>query len=378
MGTNRVGKALSAAHDYGSSRLFAGLGISSQSTQTIERLRGEYRRKEICVFTGAGVSFTKAKHYPSPGWWDLLLQTYGSIQPRLKPRNLCERFEELRKNHPTAWEMASALVREASGETAFLEAMRRVLVGQTGRDMRYKRLPMAYLKHANTLNAVIAFCSSLRSIRVHPCLMPNPKVRAVLTLNYDWFLEGGATQKYNAAPFKPVASLDSREDPARLPVYHIHGYVPHDIREKPEHSLVLTVESYRKAYRPGTFTSRTLEDFLGNFTTLFIGISFEDELLMRRLEAIARGKGTPDHFALMHHGSSPRLLNRLDSAGVHPILYCCHDQIPSILGHVYKAGLPRNTKIPLEVKTGSTNHAEVETKRISSAEYWELLLFNKS
>jgi hypothetical protein len=377
MGTDRVAKVVSAAHDYASSRLFAGLGISPQSIQTLEWLCGEYRRKEICVFTGAGVSFTKAKHYPSPGWWDLLLQTYGSIQPRLKPKNLCERFEKLRKKHPTAWEMASALVREARSEATFLGAMRRVLVGQTGRDMRYKRLPMTYLKHANTLNAVIAFCSCLRSIRVHPCLEPNPKVRAVLTLNYDWFLEGGATQKYNAAPFKPVASLDSREDPARLPVYHIHGYVPHDIREKPEHPLVLTVESYRKAYRPATFTSRTLEDFLGNFTTLFIGISFEDELLMRRLAVIARGNGTPDHFALMHHGSSLRLLNRLNSARVHPILYCCHDQIPSILGHVYKAGLPRDTNIPLEVKTGSKNFAKVERNQISSDECWELLLFNK-
>ncbi|UCE06141.1 MAG: hypothetical protein JSW07_21580 [bacterium] len=53
----------------------------------------------------------------------------------------------------------------------------------------------------------------------------NDKVKAVLTLNYDSFLEAGATQKFNSARFKPKIT---NEPPARdnqLPVYHIHGYI---------------------------------------------------------------------------------------------------------------------------------------------------------
>lgn len=345
------------------------------SDQALDALCRAYRQGPICLFTGAGVSFTKAKHYRTPGWWDLLLETYGRIHPRLEEKERCARFAELRIKHPLAWDMASVLVREAGSEAAFLTIMRRVLVGRTGRDARYKRLPRAYLDHAATLNAVIAFCSRLRAIRVHPCLVPNPNVRAVLTLNYDWFLEGGATQKYNANPFKPTASLMSKEDPPRLPVYHIHGYVPHGIHRKPKYPLILTAESYRKAYEPGTFTRKTLDEFLGHYPALFIGISFDDELLLRRLEALARRDETPTHFALLKQGSSDRaLLHRLNSAGVRPILYGCYEQIPTILGQVYQTGLkPEDLKVRLESKTGS----RIGFEQLSRRDYWALLLFSK-
>lgn len=355
---------------------FTGDEVPATSEQALADLCQVCRTKRICLFTGAGVSFTEARHYRAPGWWDLLLEVHAGIHPELEERELRARFAELREQHPQAWDVASALADEAGGEANLLATMRRALVGRTGRDARYKRLPRAYLDNATTLNAVIAFCSRLRAIRVHPCLVPNRTVRAVLTLNYDWFLEGGATQKYNANPFKPMASLDSKEDPPRLPVYHIHGYVPHGIHRKPRHPLVLTAKSYRRAYQPGSFARETLDAFLGQFTTLFVGISFEDELLLQRLEALAREGQTPPHFALIKEGSSDSaLIGCLErAAGVRPIIYGDHGQIPTLLGHVYKARLTsEELRVPVESKTGK----RIGHHDLSWQDYWVLLLFNK-
>lgn len=369
-------KDLLTARQKASARLFTGTGVSLMSEEALDALYQVYQQGPICIFTGAGVSFTTAKLYQTPGWWDLLLETYGRIHPELQEKELRARFEELRDKHPLAWDVASVLVREAGSEAAFLAEMRRVLVGRTGGDARYKRLPKAYLNRASTLNAVIAFCSRLRAIRAHPCLLPNPKVRAVLTLNYDWFLEGGATQKYEADRFKPMASKHSQAKLTQLPVYHIHGYVPHDICRKPRYPLVLTAESYREAYGPGTFTRRTLDEFLGHFSTLFVGISFGDELLLRRLEALAKRDETPTHFALIRQSGSDRaLLRRLEAASVRPILYCCHDQIPTILGQVYQKGLPsEELRVPLE---DPVSRRRTGYEQLSPQDYWALLLFNK-
>lgn len=71
------------------------------------------------------------------------------------------------------------------------------------------------------------------------------------------FLGGGATQKYNANPFKPMAAPSPTEKPGKFPIYYIHRCVPHDTSHKPRCRLVLTKDLYEKAYAPGAFTVTT-------------------------------------------------------------------------------------------------------------------------
>jgi hypothetical protein len=115
---------------------------------------------------------------------------------------------------------------------------------------------------------------------------------------------------------------------------------------------------------------------LGSFTALFVGVSFDDRLLLQRLEALASLDRTPTHFTLIKHTTSdPTLLRRLErSAGVRPILYSHHEQIPTILGHVYQAGMTsQDLTVPLESRTGK----RIGHQRLSGSDYWTLLLFNK-
>ena len=375
MASAQLDKALRDAQNQVSAPPHSGFETTPGSHRNLAALCEAYQKGPICLFTGAGVSLTKAKHYATPGWWDLLAEVHARLNPDLGRAALSGRFEEMRLAHPSAWDLATALVSQAGSEACFLAAMRQVLVGHAGRDSRYKRLPKAYLDHAATLNAVIAFCSSLRAVRVHPCLLPNPNIRAVLTLNYDWFLEGGATQKYNANRFKPIASSESREDPRRISVYHIHGYVPHGLHRQPKHPLILTKEAYLATYRPGTFTLKTLHGFLGRFVTLFIGVSFEDAFLVGELGKAAERGGAPSHFALLRQESSAtERLQLLAGAGVRPILYGDHNQIPTLLGRVYCSGLAdEDLSVPTESRTGK----RVGWEHLRPEDYWRLLVFNK-
>lgn len=100
MGNIRVKEALTEAHDYAQSRLFNEVGVSLNSTAAFELLRQTYQKKRLCLFTGAGVSFTKAKYYETPGWWDLLMEIYCRISPQLQEHKLVMSFKRMRTRYP--------------------------------------------------------------------------------------------------------------------------------------------------------------------------------------------------------------------------------------------------------------------------------------
>lgn len=347
--------------------------LTPDSERALDSLCQEYAERGVCLFTGAGTSITESKKYKTPGWWGLLEEACRRIHPRRSEEECTEHFDALCKRHGSAWSVASALADEAGGEARLLAVIRRALVRRTGSDGRYKRLPKSYLDHAGTLNAVLAFCSRVRAIGDWPRYGINPRVRDVLTLNYDWFFEGGGTRKHQANRFKPMASLNSKRRTGRLHVYHVHGYIPHGINTRIEHPLVLTSGSYREAYKEGTFALRRIDEHLGETSAVFVGISFEDDPLVRRLEKLA-GEGATTHFVLTKKGDiGPDRMRLLRSARVRAIVYDDHPQIPSILRRVYAAGLSSEDRtVPKEL-----GRRRVGQVRLSERDYWSTLLFNR-
>jgi len=379
----QVGKVLNEAHEYASSRLDNEADISYDTISNFDQLCQIYQNDKICLFTGAGVSFTESKYYQTPGWWDLLMEVYTRIQSNLVAVEIHSQFKQLRKTYSHPWQMASYLEATAGAEQ-FTDILRQLFYNRTtkrslklrpiGAD-KDKRLPIDYLNHALTLNAVIAFCSSLRAVRQHPCFVKNEKIHAVLTLNYDCFLEAGATQKFNSGKLKPGFGNEPPEKRTRLPVYHIHGYIPYGGR-KPARDLVLTEQSYQKAYHEGGNARTLFNEFLSRFSTLFIGISFNDELLLQHLERLTTRKGAKNHFALLKSGISIELRNRLQAVNVLPIIVEAYEQIPLILKQVYQTNLSPMPSVAIEAKIdGKIRKAGV--LQLSREEYWELLFYNK-
>jgi len=421
-----------------------GTVLSVEAEQGLNKLCAIYSEEgsRICVFTGAGVSFIKTKKYKTPGWWDLLGDIYESLGQRLEGKTDCSSFPDLKREYPDPWKMAD-FFEETVGPKELSGIICRALNKRVTEDVTYKRLPHAYLRDAKTLNATIAFCSQIRAWRKHQCLEPNNKVQAVITINYDCFLEAGATTKYQASPFGPVASKDSRVSESQLPVYHIHGYapygylfevtwqsleglrgkgVPYGVLERlkgflgqgtikgdkfvksltkqmgteqgsafkeyrgiildltkidryPRHELVMSTESYRAAYSDENgsqgFAAKTLVHFLTRFPTLFIGVSFNDGLLVKILRSLV-GRDKPWHFALVKQEESPQVRECLSGTKVSPIFYPDHEQVPTILEQIYRVGLEPVIHVPLE-----KNRKQIDRKSISRDRYWDVLMENK-
>lgn len=412
------------------------LKLSPKSIDEFRQLCEVYSNEKICVFTGAGVSFVKSKKHRTPGWWEFLEDIYESTQSKHSRGNHGQSFNILRKDNPRPWDMAD-LLQHTVGKEQLEKTICNMLNKKVTTDLTYKRLPCSYLNNAATLNAVIAFCSRIRAKRKNQCLEPNPKIKAVITLNYDCFLEAGATQKYNAFPFKPMSEKSSAPRTSQLPVYHIHGYAPYghvfQITQKvlenlgheeipgsilenlralgnkkplrkekfkealkqeigseqagkyektilkysararnPKYPLVLTSESYRQAYSRDGFANKTLNYFLGEFSTLFIGVSFEDECLVEKLQSLY-ALGKPKHFALVHQDSSDKIHKRLEDVNISLIIYPQHSQIPLLLRKIYMSPLESEIEVPCERQ----RYEIYDHKKISSDGYWELLMENK-
>ncbi len=380
---SQVGELLTQAKEYASLHSYERVDLTIDSIASLDKLYQTYQNEKLCLFTGAGVSFTESKYYQTPGWWDLLMEIYGQIHPEISDAVIPTKFEQLRKTYFQPWQMASHL-EEIAGEDKFTDILRQLFYHRTtkkaskyrsiGAD-KDKRLPIDYLNYGLTLNAVISFCSKIRAIRKYPCFVKNKKIQAVLTLNYDCFLEAGATQKYNSGKFKPRISKGQPNRDDQLPVYHIHGYIPYGGR-KPAKGLVLTDKSYQKAYQKEGDARAILNEFLSRFSALFIGISFNDELLLKHLERLAKAEEKKKHFAFLKIGTSNELLNRLRSVNVFPILLESYEQIPLILKQVYQTCLPTTSTIEIKTKIGGKIR-KVGLIELTKKEYWELLLYNK-
>ncbi len=364
--------------------LSQGLRITRDSRKTFGQLCRRYaiagntagQDTRLCVFTGAGVSFIARNRYRTPVWRDLLKEVYDSLAPFRIP------YSRLKRRSP--WSIAEYIDNNAR-KGALLEAMRDAIQkwpgnqfgGRTGGN---KRLPDLYVENQWTLNATVAFCSVLSRILKHPCYRPNlGKIAAVLTMNYDWYLEGAATAKYETtqkSALKPMSRPASAHAATSLPVYHIHGYFPYTRKKKlhRDMSVILTTSQYKAAYGDqNSFLRKTLDRFLANHSTLFIGVSFDDRFLVGRLEALAGRPTAVPHFALLpKSGSISR--RDLQKIGVAPIYYpdTNHDLVPAILGEVYKAGLDAKQCEVVSRKAGSRKTLD-ELKTL----YWTLLLYNK-
>jgi hypothetical protein len=345
-----------------------------------------------------------------PGWWGLLEKVLEK-----SPYATAGAIAEL-KTKADPWDAADFVLRmmaeeEAQRKERFQSALWEIIrdpshypitkPGPPPSD-RIKLIKREFLNQNTTLNAVVAFCGGItawvRSEEESPkklyfVCQTNPRIRAVLTTNYDPFLESASTLKYRYDLLKPVASYGSDEGNIRqIPVYHIHGYVPHpkqaktNVERKPfVAELVLDRSSYEAAWRSDDVFGPTMGPqihYLRNSVTLFIGFSFMDKKVNELLQKV--NEACPDtrkkkHYAFVseeeykEHGA-----DFYDRNGINPIQYADPKEIRDRLGELYQAGLKADQKgdeIHLPWVTANKHKPTTFPPRgTTGAEYWNTLL----
>lgn len=132
-------------------------------------------------------------------------------------------------------------------------------------------------------------------------LCSHEKVRAVVSFNYDTFLEKAVECLKQRVPIprtpehhqstSPSSSSDA--DSAKyLYVHHIHGYVPEpDMkRSSARGRIALGSREYLEQMRaPTSWDTSTPLHFLRNHCCLFLGVSFRDWNMLRLVEAAFTG-----------------------------------------------------------------------------------------
>ncbi len=402
-----------------------------------------YRESPIALYTGAGVSSARKPQkqkgegpkYGLSGWDDFLGEILSAL-PKAPEHWLKEFKADITiryRNRP--WKIADWIVRRVGKDefkTLVVKFVQRLdnfpdppksrsESKQNGKkSKKYKQLGGPFLHAAPTLNALCAFCSQLTGVvkgarKNTYRVSPNPRVRAVVTTNYDPFLEAASSTMFIRHRLKPVGARGSVVGNLhQIPVFHVHGYVPYPERGQrkkrraivPMVDPVITTDNYEKAWRPDSpfsFTMGPQVHMLRHYCTLFVGFSFRDawvNQLLRRLKKEREKHDRPfSHYTLMKRSEiEAKGRNFFDHLGVTPIALDCYNQIPECLGRLYQEGLKADhgagdIQLPFVLKAqvpkadvpgerGTTEAKPAETQlgpsgeeplRLNPERYWEEL-----
>lgn len=362
-------------------------------------LKQYYVEHPIALYTGAGVSWTNDDKYGLPGWNGFVRQIL--VEHEGPNAAAVEEFDQhlSREWKDKPWQMAQ-WVADLCGNEIFQELLVKIVQREENFPKKWKQLSEKFLNRAPTLNAVSAFCTlpvgivegtKYRTYRV----APNPRVRTIVTSNYDPFLEAASSSMFITDMLKPVGAFGShvgRLD--QIPVFHVHGYVPYPARQTPTKDRiplvdpVITTDDYEQAWRPMDVYCPTMGLYiyvLRHYVTLFVGFSFRDQKVNELLKCLNQEQvKRPDrvyHYAIMHRNEVEKKLIQEQSfftdIGVKPIAVNDFAEIPMILGQLYQQGLVydyRGERIDLPVVKKRTGRPTEKYVGLSTAVCWSELL----
>jgi hypothetical protein len=366
--------------------------LDSESRKNLEALKTHYGRHPLVVYTGAGVSKgDNEARFGLPGWWGLLEKVLDISTKR-------NRGKKTLSGDP--WKAADLVVSKCGSKSKFQRILVSVVQARQNYTNSQRQLSRSFLTLAPTLNAVTAFCAELRG-QVEDVLQPrydvgpNPRIRAILTSNYDSFLEAGFSTKFIKPLLKPVAAFGSsagRID--QIPVFHVHGYVPHPSqrltrkRRPLVKQLVLTNDDYKKAWNRRDAFGPTMTPqihYLRHYTVLFVGFSFTDKYVcnllreLRREYSLSQGSHKREHFALIPAALfETRGSEYFRRMGIRTLIFREFGEIPTILGELYTSALMSNRgleTIQIAWVDRKTHHLkDKDGPRLKIQECWKILL----
>ncbi len=269
--------------------------------QPINILRSAFRDRNLTLYLGAGVSIGSNL----PSWEKLVLAMYfskvsqeklGGWRPlsnylyAIAEWQLAKRAESL--------EITARKLRrfyDSQSENAFLEDLYLSLYGVFLVDGRPSPdINPGMLRGNNaTLNAVAKLCESA-----------GKGVQAVVTYNYDSLLEIALQGLPHQAIFNSTAP-----QPGRLPIYHVHGYVPLDrnIPASMGDDIVFTEDQYHQvAENPYYWSSLVQLQLMSNSVGLMVGLSLSDSNMRRILDAIQNSPIHSANYALLKEPETTR------------------------------------------------------------------------
>ena len=260
----------------------------------LESLQKAFNDKNLTLYLGAGVSMDSGL----PSWEGLVLAMYFKImdQQRLGmwrpfPNYLLAISDWQIKNLQEPLEITARKIRLYYGgdQAGFLKSLRETLYqGFTpANEYDFVSPGAGDLMLGNpTLHAVADLCGHAQR-----------GVDAVVTYNYDALLEKVLME----GTFEAICRTDHAPDADKIPVYHVHGYVPfQQSAGSSVEDIVFTEDQYnRVANDPYSWSNLVQIHRMSSSVGLMIGLSLSDRNMRRLFDAVRRSPIETSHFAIL-------------------------------------------------------------------------------
>lgn len=272
---------------------FSNLNYKNKNKKLISSLSNAYKRDELVLFLGAGVSVGEVKlpKELKEEQEDVGLPDWNSLIKRL----IYKFFEESNKGTNKIGELDNFLENEFNDFSPIILGR---FINEIFGDEFHEKLRQALYEG---YNKNIREYSSVYSIS-KLCVPPRGRlgVSAIVTYNYDDVLEF----YLNNSEVKHRSIYLEYECPAsdELPIYHVHGFLPQhgEITKEMEESIVFGEHEYHLQYEKAFLWQNVTQlGILREKTALFIGLSMNDPNIRRLLDVAYNYSKSPKHYAII-------------------------------------------------------------------------------
>lgn len=260
--------------------------------ESIEDLRKAYTGGNLAIYAGAGVSVGSGL----PSWQNLVLAMYlsalskRSVNPRkINPSYLFATAEwHLEGNHEPLEITARKLRRYYDDNDDFIQHLWETLYAGFLDACASRRVgPDVICSNNKTLEAIARLCkASTEGIK---------GVKSVISYNYDSLLEIALGDH----PYQSIYESERLES-GRMPIYHVHGFVPLNIADLKSHDIVFTEDQYHQSAKDAYSWSSLIQiQTLSSATGIMVGLSLSDRNMRRLLDAVSQMPIRSKNYALL-------------------------------------------------------------------------------
>ncbi|MBE0523395.1 MAG: SIR2 family protein [Methanosarcinales archaeon] len=250
----------------------------------VEQLKKAYTNNDLILFLGAGVS-SKAG---MPDWNSLISKLMVTMIKRQFSKSLDVTKEEMQliadefpKLHGQSPLLEARYIRAGFGKS----------FGQEISKILYEGIGKEGLGTSILINAIARLCVPKRS---------GPGIRAVVNYNFDDLIENHLEEvnvEYHPI-FRDIDIATQNE----LGIYHVHGFLPRNIKTYEgvsESLLVFSEEGYHTLFiDPYSWSNIIQLNFLRESICLMVGLSITDPNLRRLLDIAARKNNQIRHYVI--------------------------------------------------------------------------------
>lgn len=299
--------------------------------EKVEKLKKAYENDEIILMLGAGTS----KDAGVPSWNELLKKLNLSIINQ----KISDKLTAVEKN-----EIADELVSLQNGAPLVSASYIRSALGEKFKD----EIKKALYKNVKSINdqpllETIAKLSQPRRKKVG--------IESIITYNFDDLLERHLER--NGVEFKSMYREADYEEPTKIPIYHVHGFIPKEEKKYTnldQSVLVFSEDGYLHMQSdPYSWSNIVQIKALREKTCVLIGLSGIDPNLRRLFSIHSEKYDGCKHYILLQREIKSSVANKSNkykefsklhhkiqedtfkSIGLNIIWYENHSEVPQIL-----------------------------------------------